>query len=88
MNTQSVPVFRACTDISDNFTAIVGCNERDRKALSYPISWKCCKDKPVKCSEILTHYNYEGLVQTNFAVSAALLRERADVDPAASVLVP
>lgn len=52
------------------------------------ISWKCRKDKPIKCSEMLTHDNYEGLVQTNFGVSAALLEAHADLDPAASVLVP
>lgn len=37
---------------------------------------------------MLTHDNYEGLVQTNFSVSAALLGARADVDHAASVLAP
>lgn len=37
---------------------------------------------------MLTHDNYEGLVQTNFGVSAALLGAHADLDPAASVLVP
>lgn len=52
------------------------------------ISWKCCKDKPIKCSEMFTHDNCEGLVQTSFGVSAALLGARADVDPAASVLAP
>lgn len=78
-NAWSVPVFRACTDIPDNFTAVDDC---------LPISWKCYKDKPVKCTEILAHYNYEGLVHTSFAVSADLLRECADADPAASVLAP
>lgn len=37
---------------------------------------------------MFTHDNCEGLVQTNFGVSAALLGARADVDPAASVLAP
>lgn len=45
--TLRVFLFSDISDISDNFTAIDECNERDRKALSYPISWKCCKDKPV-----------------------------------------
>lgn len=35
LNTWSVLVFRACADISDNFTAIDDCNKRDRKTWSH-----------------------------------------------------
>lgn len=37
---------------------------------------------------MLTHGNYEGLAQTNFDASAAVLGACAEVDPAARVLAP
>lgn len=54
----SVLVFRACPVIPVNFTALDACNEKNRKMWSYSFSWKCCEDKPVKSSEVLTHQSW------------------------------
>lgn len=92
LNTWSVPVFRPCADLSDNFTAIDGCNKRGRKTwsrlmdslLSYGSVVKISPLRVLRCS----HMTIMRDLYKQTCVFAAFLGVGADVDPAASVLAP